>query len=254
MLYSKWEDKGETVMIGHVKDVYKGVWANWTTSALPAGLPSTNNGIEGINGRYKMDGTLRKRSEFAAFAEDTSAWVHKKSTNDAGLPAAPLVRVATWQLAHLAKYNSFTFAMREDAVRVAGGNKNPPSGSSRRWLVPSQKLINSLTAPALAAKKRQLFLAAAKFLKLLENPSAAPNFDFITNMCFNFYCLEPLHHARGHMNFSCTCPQYAKRVACHHSLALGIQESSRSQFPNSWKEEAGTGSYCQISSSVVSPA
>ena len=63
-------------MVEHIKEVYNGPWGNWTSSTFPPGLPSTNNALESINGRYKIEGTLRKRSEFGQFARETSTWIH----------------------------------------------------------------------------------------------------------------------------------------------------------------------------------
>jgi hypothetical protein len=48
------------------------------------------------NGRYKADGTLRKRTEFGHFPQDTSAWIHKVSINDAGFPTEKTMSVSTW--------------------------------------------------------------------------------------------------------------------------------------------------------------
>ena len=222
MLYEKWEED-EDLMIGHVKDVYKGDWGNWTASTLPAGLPSTNNGIEGVNLNFKTDGTFRMRSDFATFSENTSAWVHKKSTNDSGFPDSPLIRVATWQLAYLALETTFPFQIREDAVLRISGVKEPPASTRLNWLVPSQKLVNNLSAPTLGAKKMQVLTGAAKYLKLLEKPSIATSFDSISKMMSSFYRLEPLYPGRGIIHFSCSCPEYAKRAACHHALAQGIK-------------------------------
>ena len=48
---------------------------------------STNNAMEEVdNDRYKADGTLRKMTQFGHYSQDTSAWIHKVSINDAGFP------------------------------------------------------------------------------------------------------------------------------------------------------------------------
>ncbi len=62
LLYDMWEPKGENTIIEHIKDVYSEPWHHWTSSSLPPEPPSTNNAMEAVNGMYKPDGTLRKRS------------------------------------------------------------------------------------------------------------------------------------------------------------------------------------------------
>ena len=70
------------------------------------------------------------------------------------------------------------------------------------WLVPSQKVVNNLSAPTLGAKKMQVLTGAAKYLKLLEKPSIATSFDSISKMMSSFYRLEPLYPGRGFIHFS----------------------------------------------------
>ncbi len=65
------------------------------------GLPSTNSAMEALNCRYKIEGTLRKRSEFGQFAQDTSAWIHQRSVNDVGFPNQVTLSVSTWRLAYM---------------------------------------------------------------------------------------------------------------------------------------------------------
>ena len=225
LFYSKWEDKGEDAIIEHIKEVYAGDWANWATSSLPPGLPTTNNGLEGLNFDYKNTGTCRSRAEFATFARLTSAWVHKKSVNDEGFPDSPKLDPWTWQHAYLALGSNFNFKQREDHVRRARGELVPPPGSEERWLVPSTALVASLDAPSTAAQQREIFSHAAKFLTFLEDPASANEFHLAINTMNNFYILEPLAEPRGEfIHFSCTCTQYAKLAACSHSLAKGLED------------------------------
>jgi len=65
-----------------------------------------------------------------------------------------------------------------------------------------------------------------KFVKVKEDPSHATDFNFLTNMIYNFYMLQPLGEGRrgDYISFSCTCPEYSKRRACHHSQAKGMKD------------------------------
>ena len=81
--------------MNHIEEVYNGPWENWTSSPFPPDLPSTNNALESINGRYKIKGALQKRSLFDQFARETSIWIHQMSINDNGFPNSPTLTVST---------------------------------------------------------------------------------------------------------------------------------------------------------------
>jgi hypothetical protein len=180
------------------------------------------------NGRYKADGTLRKRTEFGQFSHDISAWIHQVSINDAGFPTEKTPSVSTWQLAYGALDTSFVFDVREDIVGNIARQTDSACylQSNIRWLILSHNLICGLTSPTIESKIREVMHAAAQFIKVKDNPSMATVFHVLINLVFIFCMLEPYGDARrgNFILYSCTCIEYFKRGACHHSLAKGIKD------------------------------
>ena len=68
MFCDKWVEKGEETMISYLNTTYSGPWQNWKLFSVPCGIHVHNNGIEGINGAFKTNGTFRERSDLGTFA------------------------------------------------------------------------------------------------------------------------------------------------------------------------------------------
>ena len=90
------------------------------------------------------------------------------------------------------------YVVREDIVRYiarmffdSDRSDTQTARSTTRWLLPSHKVVKGLISPTTESKKREVLHTAAKFLKLNDNPSRAPDFYFLMNGMSNFYVLDP---------------------------------------------------------------
>ena len=101
LLCDKWERKGESTIIEYINSTYSGSWSNWKLYCVPPGIPVHNNGLEGINGAFKINGTCRERSDLGTFALSVKAWLSVESKNADTLPTEPNVTPTTRRDAQL---------------------------------------------------------------------------------------------------------------------------------------------------------
>ena len=71
----KWEDLGEGDVIIYLKTTYREeeAWGNRKLYYVDPGIPAHNNGLEGINGAFKLNGTMRERAALGTFAESVKS-------------------------------------------------------------------------------------------------------------------------------------------------------------------------------------
>ena len=224
---AKWEDKGEESIIGYINSNYSGAWGNWKLYNVPPGIPTHNNGIEGINGAFKNNGTNRERSDLGTFTNAIMEWLKVESNNADPLPTEPLVPPTTWRDAQLLEQGQNS---RVDhivkavlPIRTAKLQQRLPHLQDA-MLMPSHGVIQSLSAPTAMAKKQQLLGLAIKFVNYLADPGSATTFNQLLNTWGSFYVLTPVEQPRGHIiHYQCSCSTYWRSFQCAHSLALGIR-------------------------------
>ena len=185
-----------------------------------------NNALEGINGAFKTNGTGRERANLGTFAVMVCDWLYTESVNLGPLPTEPYVTPNTWREAQVLETgnNSRVDLCVKASVVLQHANLLFPQ-LRRAWLMPSYGLIQKLTAPTTAAKRKQLLQFAVKFVRLLCDPSTIVTFSLFVNTWKNFYVLVP-QDVCDVIRYQCSCPMWRKTMQCPHSLALGLRNDS----------------------------
>ena len=223
MFCKKWTEKGEHSMISYLCNTYSGPWANWKLHCTPAGIPVHNNALEGINGAFKMNGTGRERSNLGTFTNMVVDWLYSESLNLGPLPTKPHVPPSTWREAQLLESgsNSRVDLSVKTAIVLQQANLTFPELRAS-YIMPTFSLIQKLTAPTAAAKRKQLLQLAVKFVRLLCDPSTFETFSLLLNTWNNFYVLIP-KDVCDIIQYHCSCPMWRRTMQCPHALALGIR-------------------------------
>ena len=213
-------------MVSYLTTTYSGPWANWKLFNAPSGVPVHNNGLEGLNGGFKKNGTMRERADLGTFARSVFDWIYVESTNALPLPTTPLVPPSTWrkaQLLEVGQNSRLDHSVKADFVSQVGALDI--CDLEGVWLMPSFKTVSSLKAPTAEAKRLQILGHGAKFLKTLHDPSIADSFNQLANCWKGFYVLRP-KYISDEIHYECSCPLFAKTLQCAHALALGIRQGN----------------------------
>ena len=257
----KWERKGELAMLSYLSKTYGGAWGNWKLYSTPRGLPVHNNGIEGLNGAFKINGTGRERADLGTFSASISRWVLSESFNTGPLPSDPFIPPSTWRDAQLLEsgVNSrVDFSIKASVVmNLANVHCEDLSGS---WLMPSAVAMKKLSAPTAAAKRQQLLQLGVKFIRMLSGTTnstpGAEGFHVLVNTWKSFYILRS-QDVSPEIKHVCPCPMFHKTLQCPHSLALSIRYNGveipldRSLLVLGHKKRQRGGRYAKASAALV---
>ena len=182
-----------------------------------------NNGLEGINGAFKTNGTCRERSDLGTFSQSVKAWLAVESKNADSLPTTPNVTPPTRRSAQLLATGGSArvdFSMKASLVMKEAGLTIP--GMEQAWLMPTYRTVSSLSAPTTVAKRKQLLGLGMKYVKGIGDPHTAASFTQLLNVWKSFYVVWPDEYSEF-IKFRCSCPTFWKSCQCPHSLAIGIK-------------------------------
>ena len=253
----KWEANGEESMITYLKNTYSGPWRHWKLYSAPAGMPVHNNGLEGINGGFKTNGTARERSDLGTFTKSVQDWIYSESVNTEDLPTEPNVTPSTWREAQIlesGKNSRIDWAIKANAVLQASRVRFPELRDA--WLMPSYLLMHNLSAPTATSKRKQLLGFAMQFVHVLADPKTATSFQMLLNTWKNFYILLP-NKLSDTILYACSCVQYHRHLQCSHALALGVRQDGvpvphdRSLQALGRKKRSRGGRYAKANSALL---
>ena len=183
MFCEKWAEKGEETMISYLSTTYSRPWQNWKLFSVPCGILVHNNAIEGVNGAFKTNGTLRERSDLGTFATSIMSWLKVESKSTSPLPTAPLVTPSTWREGQLLVCGTncrVDFCLKANSVAAFAQVQLPHLRDA--WLMPSYSCVQSLSAPTSHAKQRQLLGMAVKFVQYASRPEPVAHFRHLVNV------------------------------------------------------------------------
>ena len=212
-------------MIAYLQKHYTGPWSRWKLYSVPAGIPAHNNGLEGMNGGFKINGTCRERADLGTFCQSVNDWIYLESVNTEALPTTPDVPPSTWregQLLEQGRNSRVDYSLRASYVLHAARIQFPELQDA--WLMPTFDLVQKLNGATAVAKKRQLLAFAVKFVTMLSDPSRFTTFGSLLNTWKSFYVLAP-KSLSSLIHFSCSCDKYWRHLQCPHTLAMGIRNN-----------------------------
>ena len=192
---------------------------------MPPGIPVHNNGLEGVNGAFKINGTCRERSDLGTFAQSVKVWLNVESKNADTLPTKPNVTPTSWREAQLlasGRNSRVDYSMKGAFVMKRARVKM--NGLSQAWLMPTYATVSALSAPTAEAKQQQLLDLATKYVQTVADPESVTNFKHLNNVWKSFYTIWPDTYSEV-IKFRCSCPTFWRSCQCPHALALGIRHA-----------------------------
>lgn len=177
-------------------------------------MPTSNNSTERFNRLIKDEATFHERETCAAFLEySCRRWISVRSKVEESDPwrENPNITKEVWDVAQNLSKNELYWKYSEEML---GGTM---------IAVPCSELFARVSKKAVAAAQTELKAA----LKLyLDMPVGCERFQLpkYLDTYYSFYILTELSPAKrtAHTFYACTCPYYAHKRACKHSVAYGL--------------------------------
>ena len=156
--------------------------------------PSTNNGLESLNGAIKLNHTFRERLPVGRFVVTAQSMIHEWSRDLTGrrqFHDNPVADLALMTKAHQ------HLQLAQEIVHV---NDDMYFVRSRSEVTLSIDLVDA-------------------YLEVVER--SAPSFDDFVRHRFGMWCVRDTGNKTNINALWCTCPEGLKKYICKHSLAVG---------------------------------
>jgi hypothetical protein len=213
LLQKKWQGREPEVIAWFQEEWCNDIRKFWHAGATAPGLPKTNNPNESYNNILKKFCTKKERVGMGQLLRIMRTEIKYQSVEAERTPFNYLPE------------NNRGIWIRSQIT--AKGVKNWILKGSDGTIFMASDSVR--TDAEIASKDLKTMYRAFRTVELLENEK----FDEYVGRRHLFYCLKPLTPPNGNAFWSCTCPYYAKKGICKHSLGLAIHKR-QAVIPAQW--------------------